>query len=387
LQTLPYSVTLSIVLLACWHQREAVSPLDLVRWTLNGELPYLDFPTRCRDALLQCQGVMTQGFLTPSGAPDPVMLYHEAVEMARGVNLECPPINVGLWLGRFADELQLAPEVVPVALTLHDVYRNAPPFGCLQPAGTLLHPWAEVMSLLVMAARLTYGVGSGEGDAASQPSVRDWLAWAEARLDDMPGLCAYPMAIEEALAMPAPALKLYTQFVRRTVFVNYRAPDELAEYQRTFDTLASTLPVTSRTASTSTVANPVLPLPAEMPAAYRVLGTSQLNGMTSDYASLLITCSAFCWTAPRLLHEVRRSVQCLARRYARPFSLLSELLSFVQAVKSLERDVVNAELQVAYEADTSEQERIEWLRVKAARLKERRVEYERALARISKENA
>ena len=373
---------MSIVLLACWHQREAVSPLDLVRWTLNGELPYLDFPTRCRDALLPCHGVMTQGFLTPSGAPDPVMLYHEAVEIARGVSLECPPINVGLWLGRFADELHLAPEVVPAALTLHDLYRNAPPFGCLQPAGISLHPWGEVMTLLVMAARLTYGVGSGEDDAASRPSARDWLAWAEARLDDMPGLCAYPMAIEEALAMPAPALKLYTQFVRRTVFVNFRAPNELAEFQRTFDTLASTLPATSQAASPRAADDAVLPLPAEMPTAYRVLGTSQLNGMTSDYASLLITCSAFCWTAPRLLHEVRRSAQCLAR-HARPFSLLSSL----QAVKSLERDVVNAELQVAYEADAPEQERVERLRVEAARLKDRRVEYERALARISKDHA
>jgi hypothetical protein len=53
----------------------------------------------------------------------------------------------------------------------------------------------------------------------------------------------------------------------------------------------------------------------------------------------------------------------------------------------LERDVVNAELQVAYEADAPEQARIERLRVEAARLKERRLEYEQTLAHISKDNA
>lgn len=68
MQALPYSVTLSILLLACWQLREAVSPLDIVRWSLDGELPYLTFGAD-EHALLDphTRSIVSHAFLMPAG--------------------------------------------------------------------------------------------------------------------------------------------------------------------------------------------------------------------------------------------------------------------------------------------------------------------------------
>ena len=41
-QALPLSALLSVCFLACWYCREAVMPMDLLRWAASGELCYLN---------------------------------------------------------------------------------------------------------------------------------------------------------------------------------------------------------------------------------------------------------------------------------------------------------------------------------------------------------
>lgn len=75
LQALPSSFTLSLLLLACWQAREPVNPLDIVRWALNGELPFLSFAADSRDLLEPFHLVLTAGFLIPTGTPGTSWLF------------------------------------------------------------------------------------------------------------------------------------------------------------------------------------------------------------------------------------------------------------------------------------------------------------------------
>lgn len=67
MQALPSAFTLSLLLLACWQAREPVSPLDIVRWALNGELPFMTFAADSRDLLEPFPTLLTPGFLLPAG--------------------------------------------------------------------------------------------------------------------------------------------------------------------------------------------------------------------------------------------------------------------------------------------------------------------------------
>ena len=66
-QALPPSLTLSLCYLACWQAREAVGPLDVIRWALNGQLPYLRLAAESRDAMEAFAGVLPLHFLDPRG--------------------------------------------------------------------------------------------------------------------------------------------------------------------------------------------------------------------------------------------------------------------------------------------------------------------------------
>jgi len=157
LQILRLQHTLLLVLLACWRQQEAASPLDITRWALDGHLPYLSFAaaegaglTQYRNTLgpdlLVAKGVTEgwrvghgtfvpspgladrlqvrqplcgepsfshcDGFYLPSaGVPTPYYLHTQAAELAAKLGLDCPPISPALWLERYVAQLEL-PQVL-----------------------------------------------------------------------------------------------------------------------------------------------------------------------------------------------------------------------------------------------------------------------------------
>ena len=51
-QVLAPDTLLALCLLACWLLRQAVMPADLVRWALDGRLPYLLLGDACTDILV-----------------------------------------------------------------------------------------------------------------------------------------------------------------------------------------------------------------------------------------------------------------------------------------------------------------------------------------------
>ena len=143
---------LLLLLLACWQQQEALSPLDAMRWALDGRLPYLAFPGHEGAPLQQYRNILGPATLTVAGAaagaaaqracvragargwlaqqgaragapspallpaaapspaagvPAPNWLHTQAAELAARLGLACPPINAALWMERFAAELEL----------------------------------------------------------------------------------------------------------------------------------------------------------------------------------------------------------------------------------------------------------------------------------------
>ncbi len=70
-QTLPPAATLSLCLLACWQLREAVGPLDVIRWALNGQLPFLALADEGREAMEPFTSVLPHHFLDPRGESAP----------------------------------------------------------------------------------------------------------------------------------------------------------------------------------------------------------------------------------------------------------------------------------------------------------------------------
>ena len=106
-QALPLHTTLVVCLLACWQLREAVSPLDLARWALDGALPYLLPRPGALERVQAYRSVLHPSILTPPGVPTPHLLCTKAITLAAGLRLPCPPVNTGLWLERYARDLAL----------------------------------------------------------------------------------------------------------------------------------------------------------------------------------------------------------------------------------------------------------------------------------------
>ena len=83
-QALPLSTTLSISLLACWHAREALNPLDIGRAALDGKLPFLDFAKDNKEALQPFSNVLARSLLAPSGRHENVFLFHYTMHRGSG---------------------------------------------------------------------------------------------------------------------------------------------------------------------------------------------------------------------------------------------------------------------------------------------------------------
>jgi hypothetical protein len=67
LQMLHMRHTLELLLLACWQLGEAASPLDISRWALDGQLPYLNFAAVEGTQLAQFRNILGPDFIIIKG--------------------------------------------------------------------------------------------------------------------------------------------------------------------------------------------------------------------------------------------------------------------------------------------------------------------------------
>ncbi len=74
IQALHPDTMLAVVFLGSWYLREAVTPMDILRWASDGRLPFLNLPALSAELLQSAQEAgctLPPSLLQPTGAVQP----------------------------------------------------------------------------------------------------------------------------------------------------------------------------------------------------------------------------------------------------------------------------------------------------------------------------
>lgn len=162
---IPLSCTLAISFLACHVAREAILPTDIMKWSLEGKLPYfaafIDIENRIGQTSRACP-ISSKHMYRPSRIPPLQKLESLAASIAHTIGLNLPPVNFHLIACRYLDKLSL-----PVEKILHHACRiyewSMPPDLWLSTNELRLPSRVCVMSILIIAMRILYDLhGFGE---------------------------------------------------------------------------------------------------------------------------------------------------------------------------------------------------------------------------------
>ncbi|KAK9132336.1 hypothetical protein Scep_011864 [Stephania cephalantha] len=157
---IPPSTSLGIAFLACHVAREAILPTDILKWSLEGKLPYLTAfinidktfggPSR---ACPFSSSFMFRPFRV-IGSKELVSL---AGSIAQCIGLELPPVNVYAITLRYLKQLSLpVQKILPHAIRIYrwsmapDLWISANPHR--------LQPHVCVMSIVIVAIRILYNI-------------------------------------------------------------------------------------------------------------------------------------------------------------------------------------------------------------------------------------
>lgn len=167
-KTIPLSYTLAISFLACHLAREAVLPTDIVKWSLEGKLPYFA-------AFLEIENDMDQfgqssracpisssSMFRPIDSVPVQKLESLAASVAVSIGLDLPPVNFYAIASRFLTKLALPVEkILPHACRIYEW--SMPPDLWLSTNELRIPTRVCVMSILIVAVRIVYNI-HGFGD-------------------------------------------------------------------------------------------------------------------------------------------------------------------------------------------------------------------------------
>ncbi|XP_050368304.1 TATA box-binding protein-associated factor RNA polymerase I subunit B [Argentina anserina] len=165
---LPLSYTLAISFLACHLAREAVLPTDMVKWSLEGKLPYFAAFVEIENDLKQfgqpsraCP-ISSSLMFRPSESIPVQKLESLAASVAGSIGLDLPPVNFFAIASRFLNKLALPVEkILPHACHIYEW--SMPPELWLSTNELRLPTRVCVMSILIVAVRILYNIhGFGE---------------------------------------------------------------------------------------------------------------------------------------------------------------------------------------------------------------------------------
>lgn len=159
-KTIPLSYSLVISFLACHVLREAILPTDILKWMLEGKLPYfaafaeiekeIDPPPR------GCP-ISSSRMFRPTQAVSLQKLESLAASVAEIVGLELPSVNFFAIASRYLRLLSLPMEkILPHACR---IYEWSMPPECWLSANELRLPTRVcVMSILIVSIRILYNI-------------------------------------------------------------------------------------------------------------------------------------------------------------------------------------------------------------------------------------
>lgn len=159
-QKLPLSSSLAISFLACHVVREAILPTDLVKWTIEGKLPYfaafVEIEKRFGQASVACS-ISPSVMFRPSKSVPVQKLESMAASIAESIGLHLPPINFYAIASRYLKQLSLpVDKILPHALKLQE-WSMAPDLW-LSINEMRLPTRVCVMSILIVAIRILYNI-------------------------------------------------------------------------------------------------------------------------------------------------------------------------------------------------------------------------------------
>ncbi|CAB4263082.1 unnamed protein product [Prunus armeniaca] len=163
--TIPLSYTLAISFLACHLSREAVLPTDIVKWSVEGKLPYFSAFLEIEKDLgrpSRACPISSSLMFRPSESVPVQKLEALAASIAESIGLHLPPVNFFAIASRYLKKLSLpVGKVLPHACRIYEW--SMPPDLWLSTNELRLPTRVFVMSILIVAVRVLYNIhGFGE---------------------------------------------------------------------------------------------------------------------------------------------------------------------------------------------------------------------------------
>ncbi|KAG7020963.1 TATA box-binding protein-associated factor RNA polymerase I subunit B [Cucurbita argyrosperma subsp. argyrosperma] len=162
---IPLSCTLAVSFLACHVAREAILPTDIMKWSLEGKLPYfaafVDIGDRIGQTSRACP-ISLKHMYRPSRIPSLQKLESLAASVAHTIGLNLPPVNFHSIACRYLNKLALPiDKILPHACRIYEW--SMPPDLWLSTNELRLPSRVCVMSILIIAMRILYNLhGFGE---------------------------------------------------------------------------------------------------------------------------------------------------------------------------------------------------------------------------------
>ncbi|KAM7274078.1 hypothetical protein ACFE04_028742 [Oxalis oulophora] len=172
---IPLSSTLAVSFLACHVAREAVLPTDIIKWSIEGTLPYLSAYLEIQEQFgkpSKACPISASVMFRPSLTPPLQILESLAASIAHTIGLYLPPVNFYAIASRYLKQLSLPVEkILPHACRIQEW--AMPPELWLSRSDLRLPTRVCVMSILLVTIRILYDInGFGVWEKSfSDPSV------------------------------------------------------------------------------------------------------------------------------------------------------------------------------------------------------------------------
>ncbi|CAN1187836.1 TATA box-binding protein-associated factor RNA polymerase I subunit B [Linum perenne] len=181
-ETIPLDYSLAMCFLACHVAREPVLPTDLVKWSIEGKIPYfaahIEIEKHFEGPSLACP--ISPSLMFRPSQPVPVQkLEAMAATIADSVGLHLPPVNFYEVAGRYLKQLSLPSEkILPHACRIYEW--SMPPDLWLSANVLRLPTRVCVMSILIISIRFLYNLN---GLGAWERSVSNFSSSQTSELD------------------------------------------------------------------------------------------------------------------------------------------------------------------------------------------------------------
>ncbi|XP_052186244.1 TATA box-binding protein-associated factor RNA polymerase I subunit B isoform X2 [Diospyros lotus] len=157
---IPLSHTLTVAFLVCHLAREAVLPPDIIKWSLEGKLPYFAAFVEIEKQIGPPSGACPLSstlMFKPSDSVPLQKLESQAASIAKEIGLELPPVNFYAIAGRYIAMLSLPVEkILPTVCQIYEW--SLPPELWLSENEFRFPTRVCVMSMVIVAVRILYNI-------------------------------------------------------------------------------------------------------------------------------------------------------------------------------------------------------------------------------------